>query len=161
MARRKIKNGIFFPAPVQTFPCPTICRSVSEDHFQPVKQALFFRVFQAKQARSARHGRWGETPSSSPVSRAPLLLRASQHLFYRPPILEGLRFLSLETWKIVGNFRRYLTSFPGCQSYAPNMPCSCLDKGERLQPRGAVFQSASRNTNTMAGSRRILRGKAG
>ena len=105
MAPRKVENGIFFPARLD-FPFPQLS----------AKQALFFRVFQAKQARSARHGRWGH-PHPRPC------LSLHYRFVLRSTYSVGrLRFLSHMTWKIVGKFRRYFTCFPGCQSSAPNMP---------------------------------------
>ena len=87
--------------------------------FSLQNRRYFFAFYRrSKQARNARHGRWGKTPSPSPVSSA---------LHYRFVLRStysagGLRFLSHVTWKIVGKLRRYFTSFPGCQSSAPKMP---------------------------------------
>ena len=92
----------------------------------PVSPRMIFslqnrRYFFAFYRRSKREARDMGVRERHPHPR-PCLALHYRFVLRRTYSAGGLRFLSHVTWKIVGKLRRYFTSFPGCQSSAPNMP---------------------------------------
>ena len=115
LARRKIKNGIF-PAHLD-FPLPPLSAPRSPRMIFSLQNGRYFFGFYRRSKREARDMGVGERhphPSPCPERHYRFVLRSTYSA-------GGLRFLSHVTWKIVGKLRRYLTSFPGCQSSTPNM----------------------------------------
>ena len=95
MARRKVENGIFFPARLD-FPFP---------HY--LQNRRYFYAFYRRSKRKARDMGVGER---HPYPR-PCLALHYRFVLRSTYSAGGLRFLSHVTWKIVGKLRRYFTSF--------------------------------------------------
>ena len=115
MARRKVENGIFSTR--LDFPLPPLL-PVSPRMIFSLQNRRYFFAFYRRSKREARDMGVGER---HPHPR-PCLALHYRFVLRSTYSAEGLRFLSHVTWKIVGKLRRNFTSFPGCQSSAPNMP---------------------------------------
>ena len=117
MARRKVENGHVFSARLD-FPLPLLSAPGSP---RMVFSLQYRRYFFAFFRRSKREARDTGVRERHPHPR-PCLALHYRFVLCSTYSAGGLRFLSHVTWKTVGKFRRYVTSFPGCQSSAPNMP---------------------------------------